>query len=117
MKKIFTLSTLVIVVAIFLTSCIKETPFNEGYWLSKQRGEVVYSSSSCPYYVIQTNYGYTLAVSNSKPFVGDVLYGDFSYYGVKDVYDRTEGFVVSTDVKEYGLSYSGAQDALDYYCY
>jgi hypothetical protein len=117
MKKIFTLSTLVILITIFLTSCVKETPFNEGYWLSKERGEVVYSSSSCPYYVIQTNYGYTVAVSNSKPFVGDVLYGDFSYYGVKDVYNRTEGFVVSTDVKEYGLSYSGAQDALDYYCY
>jgi hypothetical protein len=50
--------------------CSEAPPFNEGYWLSRQRGEVVYSSSSCPYYVIQTNFGYTVAASlNSKPFV------------------------------------------------
>jgi len=119
MKKIFTLSAFTIAVTIFLTSCVREAPpFNEGYWLSRQRGEVVYSSSSCPYYVIQTNFGYTVAASlNSKPFVGDVLYGDFNYYGVKDVYNRTEGIIISSDVKEYGLTYNGSQDALDYYCY
>jgi hypothetical protein len=118
MKKIFTLSTLTLAIVIFLTSCVREVPpFNDGYWLSKQRGEVVYSSSSCPYYVIQTNFGYTVAVSNSKPLVGEVLYGDFNYYGVQDVYNRTVGIVISTDVKEYGLTYNGAQDALDYYCY
>jgi len=49
--------------------------------------------------------------------VGDVLYGDFNYYGVKDVYNRTEGIIISSDVKEYGLTYNGSQDALDYYCY
>jgi len=118
MKKVFTLSTFAVAISIFLTSCVKETPFNEGYWLSKQRGEVVFSSSSCPYYVVQTNLGYTIAASlNSKPFVGEVLYGDFSYYGLKDVYNRTEGIIISSDVKEYGLSYNGSQDALDYYCY
>jgi hypothetical protein len=117
MKKIFTLSTFVIAISIFLTSCVKEDPFNEGYWLSKERAEVVFSSSSCPYYIVQTNLGYTIAASNSKPVVGEVLYGDFSYYGVKDVYNRTEGIIISSDVKEYGLSYNGAQDALDYYCY
>ena len=118
MKKIFTLPAFAVVISIFLTSCVKETPFNDGYWLSKQRGEVVFSSSSCPYYIVQTDQGYTIAASvNSKPFVGEVLYGDFSYYGVKDIYNRTEGIVISSDVKEYGLSYNGAQDALDYYCY
>jgi len=118
MKKIFTLSTFAVAISIFLTSCVKETSFNEGYWLSKQRGEVVFSSSSCPYYLVQTNLGYTIAASlNSKPFVGEVLYGDFSYYGLKDVYNRTEGIIISSDVKEYGISYKGAQHALDYYCY
>ena len=29
----------------------------------------------------------------------------------------TEGMIISSDVKEYGLTYNGAQDALDYYCY
>src|SRR5690349_8371866 len=90
MKKIFTLSTLTLGIAIFLTSCVREeVPFNEGYWLSKERGEVVYSSSACPYFIIQTNFGYTVAAtSNSKPYVGEVLYGDFSYYGVKDIYNH-----------------------------
>jgi len=54
---------------------------------------------------------------SSRPYESDIVYGDFSYYGVKDIYDRTDGFVISGDVKEYWLTYTGAQDALDYYCY
>ena len=118
MKRIFTFSFVALVVAIFFTSCVKQAPFNDGYWLSKERGQVVYSSSSCPYYLAETANGYTVIRSvSSRPYEGDILYGDFSYYGVKDIYDRTEGFLITADVKEYWLTYSGAQDALDYYCY
>ena len=118
MKKISTLSIFAVFFAFVFTGCVKHAPFNEGYWLSKERGEVVYSTSSCPFYIVETANGYTVAASiGSKPFVGDVLFGDFSYYGVKDVYNRTEGIIITADVKEYWLSYNGSQDALDYYCY
>jgi hypothetical protein len=118
MKKIFTFSALAIMIALVFTSCVKQVPFNEGYWLSKERGEIAYSSSSCPYYVVETINGYTVIRSiGSRPYEGDILYGDFSYHGVNDIYDRTEGIIVSGDVKDYWLTYSGAQEALDYYCY
>jgi hypothetical protein len=118
MKKSFTFSAIALVLTIFLTSCVKRAPFDDGYWLSKERGQVVYSSSSCPYYLIETANGYTVIRSvSSRPYEGDIVYGDFSYYGVKDIYDRTDGYVISGDVKEYWLTYTGAQDALDYYCY
>ncbi|HET9825751.1 MAG TPA: hypothetical protein VFP87_10460 [Chitinophagaceae bacterium] len=118
MKKIFTFSAITVVMATLFTSCVKQAPYNDGYWLSKERGQVVYSSSACPYYMVETANGYTVirAVSN-RPYEGDILYGDFSYYGVKDIYDRTDGIVISGDVKEYWLTSSGGQDALNYYCY
>jgi len=119
MKKIFTLSGFLLFIAIFFSSCVKQNVFqiDEGYWLSKERGEVVYSSSSCPYYIVQTANGYSIVQSlDSKPYVGDILYGDLSYYGAKDMYDRTGGIMITGDEKEYWLSYSGAQDAINYYC-
>ena len=118
MKNIFTFSALVIIVATLFTSCVKQAPFDEGYWLSKERGEVVYSSSTCSHYIIETVNGYAvIRAMSSRPFEGDVLYGDFSYSGVKDIYNRSAGLITTGDVREYWLAYSGAQDALDYYCY
>ena len=118
MKKIFTLSVLSIVIALVFTSCVKQVPFDDGYWLSKERGQVAYSSSTCPYYLVETASGYTVVRSvSTRPYQGDILYGDFSYYGVKDIYDRSAGLIITGEVKEYWLTSSGAQDALDYYCY
>ena len=119
MKKIFTLSAITVFLTVLFSGCVKDNAgFNENYWLSKERGEVVYSSSSCSYYIVQTANGYTIVQSlDSKPYVGDILYGDFSYYGAKDMYDRTGGIIITGNVKEYWLSYSGAQDAINYYCY
>ena len=119
MKKIFTLSA-VLFTAIIFSSCTKQNVYeiDEEYWLSKERGEVVYASSSCSYYIIETPNGYSIVNSlGFKPYLGDVLYGNFSYYGVKDIYDRSGGLIISGDVKEYWLTYSGAQDAINYYCY
>jgi len=119
MKKILTLS-IVLIAAVIFSSCRKQNVFeiDEGYWLSKERGEVAYSSSSCSYYLVETPNGYSIVKSlSAKPYVGDVLYGDFSYYGVKDIYDRSGGLIISGDVREYWLTYSGAQDAISYYCY
>ena len=120
MKKIFTISTLVLLSAIFLTSCYKQRDagFNEDYWLSKERGEVVYSDSYCNYYVVETASGYTVIRSYGgyKPYEGSIVYGDLSYTGTGDIYNRSSGVVFTGTVTDYWLTYYEAQDMIDYYC-
>jgi hypothetical protein len=121
MKKFFTLSIVSMIAVFSLISCSKQPiiDYGEGYWLSQERAVVVYSSAYCNYYVVETNYGYTVIASldGYRPFEGDVMYGNFSNYGVRDYYDRSGGIIVSGSVKEYWLSYNDAQQAIDYYCH
>src|SRR5215831_16301753 len=119
MKKTFTLSSLALFTALVFTGCYKrDVGYNENYWLSKEKGQVVYSDSYCSYYVVETASGYTVirAYGTYKPFEGSVVYGDFSYRGTNDIYNRTTGVIFTGTVTDYWLSYSEAQDALDYYC-
>lgn len=120
MKKIFTLAFSVLVASLFLTSCIRESfpDTNENYWLSKERGEVVYSDSYCNYFVIETYYGYTIvrAYAGYKPYEGSIVYGNFSSTGTKDIYNRSGGIIFTGTITDYWLSYNDAQYALDYYC-
>lgn len=121
MKKIFTLSVVVAALTIFLASCTRDSGYygpNENYWLSKERGEVVYSDSYCSYYVVETIDGYTImrAYGGYKPSEGSIIYGDLSYEGTRDFYNRSAGFEFSGTVVDYWLTYSEAQSALDYYC-
>ena len=118
MKKIFTLSISGILIAVFLSGCIKENVgYNENYWLSKERGEVAFSSY-CQYYVVYTNNGYAIlrATGGYKPYEDAVVYGNFSNYGVRSFYDRYSGTVFSAEVVEYWLTYYEAQEAVYYYC-
>ena len=91
--------------------------FNENYWLSKEKGQVVYSDSYCNYYVVQTGNGYTVVRSygNYKPYEGNIVYGDFSYKGTADIYNRSTGVVFTGTVTDYWLTHNEALDALDYY--
>ena len=121
MKKIFTLSALVLSFSIFLASCVKSTVYNgidESYWLSKERGEVVYSDPYCSYYVVETYYGYNVVQASGgyKPYEGALVYGNFSSRGTRDFYNRSTGYIFSGSVTDYWLTYTEAQDALDYYC-
>ena len=119
MKKTFTLSSLALFTTLVFTGCYKrDVGYNENYWLSKEKGQVVYSDSYCSYYVVETASGYTVirAYGTYKPFEGSVVYGDFSYRGTNDIYNRTTGVIFTGTVTDYWLSYSEAQDALDYYC-
>jgi hypothetical protein len=98
MKKIFTVSSFILLSALFLTGCYRrDAGYNEDYWLSKERGEVVYSDSYCNYYVVQTNNGYTVIRSygSYKPFEGSIVYGDFSYRGTNDIYNRSSSVFIS----------------------
>lgn len=121
MKKIILLSSVVFFSALALSSCIKSVNVgtNENYWLSKERGDVVYSDSYCNYYVVETAYGYTIIrnVGNSyRPYEGSILYGDFGAYGTRDFYNYSTGVIVRGEVVETDLSYVDAQYAVDYYC-
>ncbi len=120
MKRIFTFSVIGIIAVLFFTACTKDrfVNTNEGYWLSRERGEVIYSDNYCNYYVVETNNGYTIirAYGGYKPFEGSILYGDFSFSGTRDIYNRSSGVIFSGTVTDYWLSYNEALDALDYYC-
>ena len=121
MKKTFTLSVFAFIATIFLASCVRDSHYggiNEGYWLSKERGEVVYSDSYCNYFVVETLNGYSVIRSYDgyKPFEQSIVYGDLSYSGTREFYNRSTGVVFTATVTDYWLTYSEAQDALDYYC-
>ncbi len=121
MKKIFTLSAMVLTLSLLFTACVKDSfnngGFDESYWLAKERGEVVYSDSYCNYLVVETYYGYTIIRAyGNKPFEGSVVYGNFSNNGTRDFYNRSSGYVFTGAVTDYWLTYAEAQNALDYYC-
>jgi hypothetical protein len=119
MKKIFTWSIVAVLAAVLFTSCTKERVYDDnGYWLSQERADVVYSNNSCGYYVVATNYGYTVIrnMDGLRTYDGDVMYGDFGNYGSRDFYNYTANVITRGTVVDYDVSYSAAQDAIDYYC-
>lgn len=120
MKSKFTLIAIVLLTGFTLTSCVRDQlpDNNESYWLSQERGEVVYSDSYCNYYVVETYNGYTIvkAWGSYKPYEGSIVYGNLSYGGTRDFYNWNSGFIFSGTVTDYWLDYTEAQDALDYYC-
>lgn len=121
MKRIFTLSALIVTAALVLGGCVKNRvhyEFDEGYWLSKERGEVVYSDPYCSYYVVESYYGFNIVqtYASYKPFEGAMVYGNFSSRGTRDMYNRSTGYVFTGSVTDFWLTYTEAQDALDYYC-
>src|SRR5689334_9960076 len=92
MKKILTYSIVAVLAAVLFTSCAKERVYSDSsYWLSQERGDVVYSSNSCGYYVVATNYGYTVIrnLDGLRTYDGDVMYGNFGGYGSRDFYNYT----------------------------
>jgi hypothetical protein len=122
MKKLFTISAILIVSLSLLAGCSKrgyDYGSDEDYWLTKERGEVVYSDSYCPYYVVETAYGYTIIRSSDSfmPFEGSIVYGDFSRRGYRDFYNRSNGTLVRGEVTDYWLTYGDAQYLIDRVCY
>lgn len=120
MKRISTLSVFAVLASLLFGSCVKNGIFNneESYWLSCEQGQVVYTSSTCNYYVVETNNGYSILRSNTgyKPYERDIVYGDFGYRGTRDIYNWSSRYVFSATITDYRLSYTQAQLALDYYC-
>ena len=119
MKRIFTLS-MIVFSALLIGGCVKN--YSSGndysYWLSKEKGEVVYSDAYCNYYVVETNYGYNIVQSYNgyRPYEGTLVYGNFSARGTRDFYNYSTDRIFTGVVTDYWLTYQEAQDALDYYC-
>ena len=111
---------MMVMVAIFTAGCIKEgIGVNENYWLSQERGEVVFTDTYCSYYVVETGYGYTIIRSSGNyhpPYEGSIIYGDFGRNGSGEFYNRSAGMVISGTVVDHDLSYADAQYAVVYYC-
>jgi hypothetical protein len=121
MKKIFTISSVLIVAALLFAGCTKRGNYgnDEDYWLSKESGVVVYSDDYCPYYVIETRNGYTVveSVGTYAPYEDGVIYGDLSRKGLMDLYNRSKGTIIRGDVVDYWLTYDEAQYMIDNLCY
>jgi hypothetical protein len=120
MKKIFTFSIITAITALLFTGCIRNTVVDdtEGYWLSQERGDVVFRDANCGYIVVETNFGYTIlrSVDGYRPYEGTVLYGNFGQYGVRNFYNYSSGIVFTADAVDVDLTYSEAQYAIEYYC-
>ena len=119
MKKIFTFSIIAAFSALLFAGCVRHVVDDtEDYWLNQERGDVVFRDSNCGYYVVETNYGYTIirSVSGSRPYEGSVMYGNFGQYGVRNFYNYSSGIIITGDVVEIDLTYSEAQIAIEYYC-
>jgi hypothetical protein len=121
MKKIFTFSIIALISVVIFSACTKRTYLDtdDSYWYSQERGQVVYSSPTCDFYVVETYNGYEVIHSwdGFRPFEGTVLYGNFSNYGTRDFYDPSNNLLVRAEVVDYWLSYPAAQDELSHYCY
>ena len=123
MKKIFTYSATLAVTALIFISCSKRAggyyEDERDYWMKKESGIVVYSDNYCPFYVIETNYGYTIVRSTAgpMPFEGDEIFGDLSRRGHMDLYNYDDDSIIRGEVTDYWLSYSDAQYLIDNLCY
>src|SRR5882672_7454901 len=98
MKKIFTYSILLVLATVLFTSCRKEAVVvydDSSYWLSQERGWVVYSNNSCGFYVVETSYGYTIIqnLDGLRTYENDVMYGNFGSYGTRSFYNYTADVV------------------------
>lgn len=124
MKKIFTISSFLLLAVAILAGCSKRDSSyydnDEDYWLSRERGIVVYSDTYCPYYVVETSYGYTIIEAgsgHSLPYEGDVMYGNLSRLGYAEFYNRSAGTIIRGNIVDYWLTYSEAQYMIDDLCY
>jgi hypothetical protein len=106
----------------FLASCSKEAiqqpPINESEWLRKERGIVMGSDMRCDFFVVETARGYAVMRTwgGFPPLRGAMLYGNFNSFGVQTFYNRSEGYLVNADIRDFTPSYFMAMDQASWYC-
>ena len=119
MKK---LALLFLPVVLLWSSCSKDNtpapPIDESEWLNQDRGVVVASSFQCDFYVVETRYGYAVMRNwgGFAPIRGAVLYGRFNGFGVHTFYNRSEGYLMTADIRDLTPSYFLAIDQMNWNC-
>jgi len=110
MKKILTLSLLLMAGVILLAGCTKRHYYDEwNDYNDDESGIVVYISEvNSPYSVIRMDYDGQYAVvysvdDNVKlwPEIDDVIYGDFTIGGSRKVYNKTIGKTIRLEVDDF----------------
>ncbi|HXF49068.1 MAG TPA: hypothetical protein VNL73_06550 [Verrucomicrobiae bacterium] len=86
-------------------------------WISTSlasKGEVVYKSSSCDYFIVETPSGFALLewYGGNDPYKGDIIVGDFEEFGFQDIYNITADSELRVWVEDYWLS---KEDAVEKY--
>ena len=71
----------------------------------RSRGDVVYSSNACGFYVVENHYGYTIIqnLDGLRTYDGDIVYGDFGAYGTRTFYNYSADVLTRGNVVEYDL--------------
>lgn len=117
------LCLLILPLVLLLASCSKtdvgpRPPIDESEWLRKERGVVVASDFNCDFFVVETPRGYSVlrAWGGFPPRWGAVIYGDLSNWGVRAFYNRSEGYLMNADVRDYWLPYFTAMDEMNWNC-
>ena len=120
MKKILLLT---LPFLLLLTACSKHQdgpsePIDESYWLNQDKGIVAFSDFNCDYFIVETSHGYSLLRNwgGFAPMRGAVLYGGVDRFGMRNFYNRSEGYVLQAEVRESWLSYWDAIDQMNWNC-
>ncbi len=76
------------------------------------KGQVVYSKLDCPYFLVNTILGYVVLrlYDGKPPGVGDMLAGDFESYGVKRIFNSSNGLNIKVLVDNFWLSKDRAME-------
>lgn len=124
MKRIFTISALLTLTVVMLAACSRSSnggyyENDRDYWMRKESGIVVYADGYCPFYVLETNRGYTIVrtVSGPMPYEGDEVFGDLSRRGVMNLFNYDDNSIIRGEITDYWLSYADAQYIIDNLCY
>jgi hypothetical protein len=78
------------------------------------KGPVVYAPSGCDWYVVETSMGMVLLewYGGNSPDVGDIIVGELSGYGMRDLYNISAGSETRAWQDDYMLSKESALEQL-----
>lgn len=70
------------------------------------KGEVVYKAPDCPYFIVNTILGYAILiwVGGNMPMRGNILIGNFEFYGMKEIYNSSKDLKLRVIVENFWLS-------------
>jgi hypothetical protein len=78
------------------------------------KGEVVKRTGSCDWFLVETNRGLVLLewYGGNDPDEGDMIVGNLSSYGMKDLYNTTDDAELRVWLEDYMMSEDGAIEDL-----